>query len=209
VAALARLEAAGRLGELPSVLTLQSVVDATVSPVPSLERLYGRLHDEGSALVVFDVNRFASALGFLSPRVEELLEAARRAGSFGFNVTLVTNVGATLAVEARTWAPQAAEPSVEPLGLEWPPGIYSLSHVAVPFPPDDPVYGAGERHGLFPFGNLEARGEKGALVVPFDLLMRLRYNPFHAYLEARILGFLGVETEPDSAAKVAEGAPET
>lgn len=199
-AALARLEASGRLDELPSVLTLQSVVDATVPAIPSLERLFGRLHDEGSELVVFDVNRFAAALGLLSPRVDELLVAARRAGSFEFAVTLVTNDGETRSVEARTWPAQSAEPSIEPLGMEWPLGVYSLSHVAVPFPPDDPIYGAGERHGPFPFGNLEARGEKGALVVPVDLLMRLRYNPFHAYLEARILRFLGIETELPGAA---------
>jgi hypothetical protein len=39
--------------------------------------------------------------------------------------------------------------------------------------------------------------------------MRLRYNPFHAYLEARILDFLGVEEEPAGAAKEAVDAPET
>lgn len=27
------------------------------------------------------------------------------------------------------------------LGLEWPAGVLSLSHVALPFPPDDPLYG--------------------------------------------------------------------
>jgi len=190
-ALLARLEAAGQLADLPPVLTLQSAVDATVPPIPSLERLYGRVHDEGSELVVFDVNRFAVALGILSPWVDELLDAARRAGSFAFDVTLVTNQVGTEAVEARRWAPQASAPAIEPLDLGWPTGVYSLSHVAIPIPPDDPLYGIGARDGLFPLGNLEVRGELGALLVPGDLLMRLRYNPFHAYLDRRVLEFLG------------------
>ena len=32
-----------------------------------------------------------------------------------------------------------------PLGLAWPPEMFSLSHVALPFPPDDPVYGTMRR----------------------------------------------------------------
>ena len=27
------------------------------------------------------------------------------------------------------------------LGLAWPQDVYSLAHVALPFPPDDPLYG--------------------------------------------------------------------
>lgn len=194
-ATLAWLAEAERLGELPPALTLQSVVDATVPAVASLERFYGRLPDNGSELVIYDVNRRAGALGFLASRVDLLLDEARRIGSFAFDVTLVTNAGEENFVEARTWPPHSTAPNVEPLGLEWPNGVYSLSHVAIPFPPDDPIYGAGERHGPFPFGNLEPRGEKGALIVPIDLLMRLRYNPFHAYLERRVASFLGLEAK--------------
>lgn len=189
-AALARLARAGRLGELPPALALQSVVDATVPPAASLERVYGRLSGNGSELVLFDVNRRAAALGFLSARAAALLAEARRIGSLPFAVTLVTNAGEESEVEARTWAAHATAPQVEPLGLAWPPGLYSLSHVAIPFPPDDPVYGAGPGDGAFPIGGLEPRGERGALAVPLDLLLRLRYNPFHAYLERRVLRFL-------------------
>lgn len=36
-------------------------------------------------------------------------------------------------------APQAAE--VRPVELDWPAGLVSLGHVALPFPADDPIYG--------------------------------------------------------------------
>ena len=73
----------------------------------------------------------------------------------------------------------------------WPFGVYSLTHVAVPFSSDDPVYGANENpnssyHGL-PLGRLEARGETHLLTAPLSQLMRLRYNPFFGYLEQRVV----------------------
>lgn len=75
--------------------------------------------------------------------------------------------------------------------MAWPPGVYSLTHVAVPFSPDDPVYGANENvdsvyHGL-PLGRLQPRGESQLLTAPLSQLMRLRYNPFFGYIEQRIV----------------------
>jgi hypothetical protein len=75
------------------------------------------------------------------------------------------------------------------LDLEWPLMVYSLSHVAMPFPPNDPLYGTGETDGepsLLNIGALAARGEQGLLALPTDLMMRLRYNPFYPYLAERI-----------------------
>ena len=63
--------------------------------------------------------------------------------------------------------------------------------VAVPFAPDDPVYGNGKGeqdsyHGL-PLGALQPRGETRLLTAPLSQLMRLRHNPFFAYVESRIV----------------------
>jgi hypothetical protein len=72
--------------------------------------------------------------------------------------------------------------------MAWPRGVYSLSHVAIPFAPDDPVYGSsGNEHkngyqGL-PLGALQPRGETHLLTAPLSQLMRLRHNPFYAYVE--------------------------
>jgi hypothetical protein len=75
----------------------------------------------------------------------------------------------------------------------------SLSHVALPFPPDDPLY--GERppgKGLF-LGQPAIRGERGLLRIPSDWLLRLRHNPFYDYLERRTVDWIeraGAASEP-------------
>jgi hypothetical protein len=78
----------------------------------------------------------------------------------------------------------------EVLDLEWPRGVFSLSHVAMPFAPDDPIYGVGGRDDDprdLRLGAAAARGEKGVLAVPIDQLMRMRYNPFFSFVEQRIV----------------------
>ncbi len=80
------------------------------------------------------------------------------------------------------------------LELTWPRDVYSLSHIALPFPPDDPVYGgpdAAESPGV-QLGNLVLRGERGALLISGTEIMRLRWNPFYDYLEQRTLEFTGL-----------------
>ncbi len=79
----------------------------------------------------------------------------------------------------------------KPLELPYPPGIFSLSHLAIPIPPDDPLYGTRpepKTRGEFGLnlGALDARGERGALVVDQDFLTRLPSNPFFPYLIARV-----------------------
>ena len=73
--------------------------------------------------------------------------------------------------------------------MAWPYGVYSLSNVGLSFPPDDPVYGAYSRtnDGVLTLGNLELRGEPDVLVVPDPDFNRLRFNPFFAYLEHRVV----------------------
>lgn len=204
---LARLAEGGRLTGLPPVLTIQSVVDATVPPRASLERLYLRLPANGSELVLFDVNRQARALGLLRADVDALVESARHEGPYPFSVTLVTDAaGGSDRLEARTRPAGArSAATLEPLPFAWPRGVYSLSHVAIPFPPDDPIYGTGTPHGLFPLGDLEPRGERGTLLVPLDLLLRLRYNPFFPYVERRVGEFLGIAAPMVETTKTTSG----
>ncbi len=64
-----------------------------------------------------------------------------------------------------------------------------LSHVALPFPPDDPLYGqrpTGNKDVLF-LGQMAIQGERGLLKLSSDWLLRLKYNPFYDYLERRVL----------------------
>jgi hypothetical protein len=111
-----------------------------------------------------------------------------------FAVTLVTNANPeSAAVVARRQAPfsKVASPD-EPLGLAWPAGVISLSHVALPFPLDDPLYGQRppDNEDVLFLGQMAIQGERGLLVLPSDWLLRLRHNPFYAYLEERVLAWL-------------------
>ena len=83
-----------------------------------------------------------------------------------------------------------------PVG-EWPTGVFSLSHVALPIPPTDPVYG-GEPETESPgieLGQLAPRGERGVLWISGNAATRLRWNPFYEYVENRVLEFTGLESE--------------
>jgi len=76
------------------------------------------------------------------------------------------------------------------LDLVWPNKIYSFSHVAIPFPEHDRLYGAMgpvAANNYINIGTFAPRGERDVLAVPINLLMRLRYNPFFDYIEQRIL----------------------
>ena len=119
-----------------------------------------------------------------------LLSSLNDGGTRHYRLTIVSNRSATTReVSARTRHGQ--ESVDEPLEQEWPPGIYSLSHVAVPFPPDDPWYGDGSdevEHASL--GSLSPYGERGLLIVSPAQLMRLRHNPFFDYQARRIADFV-------------------
>ena len=177
---------AAKLGEkLPALIAFQSIVDATVE-VAAVENLFRRLHGARHELVMFDINHAVLSEGLLKQRFLARTEDALDGVEIDATYTLVTNsVAEELAVEARRWLPGAAEPVVEPLEVGWPPFVFSLSHVAIPFPPDDPLYGASPSEEL-PLGRLNFKGERGVLVIPAGQLTRLRHNPFFGYMERRI-----------------------
>ena len=64
-----------------------------------------------------------------------------------------------------------------------------MSHVALPMPLDDSLYGLEPGPGVefgANLGTMAVRGERGALVVSMDFLTRLASNPFFPYLLERI-----------------------
>ena len=75
------------------------------------------------------------------------------------------------------------------LGLYYPAGLYSLSHVALPFPMTDSLYGLtpdpNEDFGLN-LGALAPRGERNVLIASLDSLLRASSNPFFPYMIERI-----------------------
>ena len=85
--------------------------------------------------------------------------------------------------------PGATDETVRPLELSYPRDIYSLSHVALPFPLTDGLYGLtpdpADNFGIR-LGNVSTRGELGVLIVSLDAFSRMSSNPFHSYMMERI-----------------------
>ena len=78
------------------------------------------------------------------------------------------------------------------LALAWPRTVFSLSHVALPFPPDDPLYGYETRPDATTCSSAASRcaARTACCAVPMWALTRQRSNPFHSYLIERIDGFV-------------------
>jgi hypothetical protein len=87
--------------------------------------------------------------------------------------------------------------NTEALNLDWPRGVISLSHVALPFSPDDALYGEfrPESRDVLYLGEISIRGERGLMRISSDWLLRLRYNPFYTVLETRIFEWLDKDAD--------------
>ena len=187
-----RLARAGQLGSLPPVLTFQSVVDFTVSTPAILTALYAFLPDNGSEIVLFDVNRTVKFGPLLRPSAYVALDRLTPTSPQPYRFTSIINASDDSdATVERSIAPGQLQSEDHALSLPYPPGIFSLSHLAIPIPMDDPLYGlqsdpkAQPEFG-FNLGAMNARGERGSLVVDQDFLMRLPSNPFFPYLLERV-----------------------
>jgi alpha-beta hydrolase superfamily lysophospholipase len=211
-AQIQRLGREGRLGTMPPVLTFQSVIDFTVSTPAILTALYAFLPDNGSEIVLFDVNRTVKFGPLLRPSSYVALDRLTPTAPQPYRFTAIVNASEdSEATVERTIAPGGLESAERPLGLPYPAGIFSLSHLAIPIPPDDPLYGTQPdprtrtEFGLN-LGALDARGERGALIVDQDFLTRLPSNPFFPYLLARVEE--GIEALPAaSGRKIAPTLP--
>lgn len=192
---LDRLEGAGALQGMPPMLAFTSAVDATVLPVALVQNLYNRLPPGGHELVVYDINRVAGIEHLLTWSPQEMVAALQLEAGQRFALSFVTNVHpGTRSVHERRWGSREAPPRETPLGLEWPADVYSLSHVALPFPPGDPLYG-GRPESPSPgvsLGDIARRGERGVLAISPAAMLRLRWNPFYSYQERRVLEFLSL-----------------
>ncbi len=184
----------GGLAEMPPVIAFQSVVDSTVSTRAVISALFAHLPANGGELVLFDVNRtntFKPLLGAAAAAaVERLVPPAPRA----WRLTVIANADpVTSEVVERVTDAGSSETRVRPLGVRYPDDIYSLSHVALPFPPWDGLYGLlpdpkddfGIRLGTAP-----TRGEIGALDISLESFLRIASNPFYVYMDERLFGFV-------------------
>lgn len=189
-AQILRLSRDGRLANVPPMLTFQSVMDFTVSTRAVIDALYAHLPANGSELVLFDLNRNAKLGPLLRPASDTVLDTLLPPAPRRFRSTVVTNAGPdSSAVVARITEAGATAEQVVDLSLSYPADVFSLSHVALPFPTWDGLYGAApdpaDDFGIR-LGAIAARGERGALIVVLDALLRMSSNPFYPYMLGRI-----------------------
>jgi alpha-beta hydrolase superfamily lysophospholipase len=184
-----RLSRDGQLAGIAPVLTFQSVVDFTVSTRAIITSLYAHLPANGSELVLFDMNRGAKLGPLLTSAADIVLTRILPPPRRRFRTVVISNAGDGDEVVERIVEAGAETEQVRPLGLKYPLGVFSLSHVALPFPPSDGLYGSdpdpAEDFGIT-LGTVAARGERGALIVSLDALLRMSSNPFFPYMIGRI-----------------------
>lgn len=194
---LNRQAGSGQLARLPPLLTFQSVADATVSTPAVVRALYNLLPENGSELVLFDVNQSVKLAPLMRSSARNESERLLPPTPRNYTTALVTTASAENSEVVVQITPAGSRTTrTEPLGMRWPGEIYSLSHVALPFPNGDSLYGQtpdkpGE-YGLS-LGTLSPRGERSVLVVSLDMLMRQSSNPFFPWMQQRINQTLGSE----------------
>lgn len=188
---ISRLQRAGRLGELPPILTFQSAVDFTVSSRAIVDALYARLPQNRHELVLFDLNRNTKFGPLVNSNTDTVISQLLPAAPRGFRTTVIANADAASAsVVERVIEPGTTAEKVRPLELTYPRDVFSLSHVALPFPMNDPLYGVepdtAESFGVNLGAMAIARGEREVLTINLDALVRMSSNPFYPYMMGRI-----------------------
>ena len=202
---IARYARDGKLAQLPPVLTFQSLIDFTVSTRAIVSALYEHLPANGSELVLFDINRTAKFGPLLRASADTALARIVPSAPRRYRLTVITNADdeSDAMIERVTESDSNVEKS-RPLGLLYPRGFYSLSHVALPFPVSDALYGIepdrSENFGEN-LGTLAPRGERNVLIASLDTLMRASSNPFFPYMIDRIGEGLPAKANADPGAR--------
>jgi alpha-beta hydrolase superfamily lysophospholipase len=184
---------AGLLARLPPILAFQSVADTTVRSEAVIDELFDRLPPGKHALVFFDINQITAVNPLLDGSARQAVTRLLERPDLTYELTFVTNENPTSReVAAYQKRPGLKDPLVVALEMQWPADVYSLSHVALPFAPHDPLYGgsAADPSPGIQLGHTVLRGENGLLRADPAMLLRLRWNPFYGYLAQRVTGFI-------------------
>ena len=189
------------LQRMPPILAFQSVVDATVTAPALVEGLFDRLPAGTHELTLYDINRYAEIEPILTSNPTAWINTMFHGRELDYTLTLITNqTEENKQVVALSRKPDSKLTTECALDAKWPNGVYSLSHVALPFSADDQLYGSIdiEDTNVLQLGNVALRGERGVLQISAAELLRLRWNPFYHYQERRILSHLGLVKMPEN-----------
>ena len=192
---LAALDGSESLDAMPPILTFQSAIDDTIAVSALLDTLYNRLPEGGHGIVAYDINRTAGMDELLAsdpgPALNRLLVERNRS----FDFTVVTNASPAGERVIRRFSPAGrGVEQICQLTARWPRGVYSLTHIALPFPPDDPLYGGPDarQYPGIKLGNVVLRGEGSALRISPAGFLRQTWNPFFEYQFGKLSHFMGI-----------------
>lgn len=179
------------LQNFPPVLGFQSLMDATVSTAAVEHFFAQKFQPHKNELVIFDINRHQNYLPITRSASTELFTRLFvDANPKNYDLVRIGNTNPYSHQVSEWRRPTGSSDEKEiPLTLEFPRGVFSLSHIALPFPINDPTYGLepdeSEFYGIR-LGNLNFRGERNTLALAADTNQRLNANPFYSYMEKRI-----------------------
>ena len=191
--------AANNPAPMPPILLFKSTVDATVTNSAIVDRLLNHLLPQRHELVLFDINRRGANASLLVSDPGPFTNQLMARSDLPFTLTVIANANAeSTEVVARRTLPLTELPGPdEALNASWSRAMLSLSHIALPFPPDDPLYGRSSpeiENEIF-LGHVSIQGERGLLRFPSDWLIRLRHNPFYDYTLERIVEWVDANNE--------------
>ena len=166
--------------ELPPVYAYTSIQDATVDATELFKVLKEMGNAEGE-VTIFDANRKYN--DFYKPAIQKVDfgRGIRESGIIS-DIVVVSNMKKkTEEVSVMKFNNGSVTDVSGDLNLKWSGFTFSLAHISLPISPENPIYGRGTL-----LGELNIKGEKGIVIVPPDMLLRLRYNEFFDYVERSI-----------------------
>lgn len=185
---MVRLARKGQLEEMPPVLTFQSVLDATTNAPAVVRAFYAHLPENGSELVLYDVNRSTKFGLLLRTSADNAINRQLPTEPQRYRIQVIESTADGSAV-VRVREPGSLDEQVHALGVDWPAQVFSLSHIALPFPVTDALYGMypddDEDFGIH-LGEISPHGERGSLIIGMDTLQRISSNPFFGHLLDKI-----------------------
>ncbi|WP_394495691.1 alpha/beta hydrolase [Shewanella sp. ENK2] len=173
-----------QLGSLAPILTFQSLADDTVSSNAVVNNLYQYLPSKQHELVIFDINRNPNNHQLIINDPMDEMAKLWLQEPMGYQLTLIENDTEREHFVKETRLASAESLTSEALPFEWPRGVYSLSHVALPFPKADPLYGPDflKEVSHIQIGQAIFTGERGLFGIPAAEMLRQKWNPFYPYM---------------------------
>ena len=177
--------------DFPPILGFQSIIDNTVSVSDTVDHLYKRLPKGDHTLVLFDINNHFSSNLLVKEKVSNTIQHLKEnSGASNYQFDLISDMNSTDGTIQLIRNNKVAKD----LSYTWPKSLFSLSHLAMPIPQNDPLYGdknAAKSPGI-KLGHLAMYGEASVLEISPSAILRQRWNPFHEYTKERVLTFLGL-----------------